>query len=139
MANSLRQRLGALLTRPISAPVQASQAAPGAKRFFASKSHAHDDVEETQKWRSITIAAYIMCMSMGIYTLANEEHHGGHNPVCCSLTHSCAQCGLCCTRCIVVISLAEPCFRIIPHRFSLSWKFEGEEVLIFSRCLYWLE
>lgn len=44
--------------------------------------------EETHKWRSVTIAAYIMCIGMGIYTLANEEHHGGHNPVCSVLALS---------------------------------------------------
>lgn len=38
-------------------------------------------VEETAKWRSITIAAYIMCIGMGIYILANEEHgHDGEKP-----------------------------------------------------------
>jgi hypothetical protein len=43
MANPLRQRLGALLSRPLSSPVQT---AAGTKRFFASKSHAHDDAGE---------------------------------------------------------------------------------------------
>ncbi|XP_024377648.1 cytochrome c oxidase subunit 6a, mitochondrial [Physcomitrium patens] len=82
MANLVRQRLGALLSRPISSPLgQTAQTGAASKRFFASKSHAHDDAEETAKWRSITIAAYIMCIGMGIYILANEEHgHDGEKP-----------------------------------------------------------
>ncbi|KAG0577785.1 hypothetical protein M758_5G174900 [Ceratodon purpureus] len=74
MANALRQRLGALLSRP---PAPASLHTTGAavtKRFFASKAHAHDDAEETAKWRSITIAAYVLCIGMGAYILTHEEH-----------------------------------------------------------------
>lgn len=41
----------------------------------------HGAVEETQKWRSVTIAAYIMCIGMGAYTLSHEEHHESENPV----------------------------------------------------------
>ncbi len=31
--------------------------------------------EETLKWRNITVAAYIACIALGIYTFAGEEHH----------------------------------------------------------------
>ena len=37
--------------------------------------------EETEKWKNVTIAAYIGCIAMGIYTLSGEEHHGGEQPV----------------------------------------------------------
>lgn len=33
--------------------------------------------EETEKWKNVTIAAYIGCIALGIYTLSGEEHHGG--------------------------------------------------------------
>jgi len=72
MANLLRQRLGALLARPPS--LQTSRNAV-TKRFYASKAHEHDDADETHKWRSVTIAAYILCITLGVYTFANEEHN----------------------------------------------------------------
>jgi cytochrome c oxidase subunit 6a len=49
--------------------------AAASKRAFASSTHEHDDAEETLKWRNITVAAYIACIALGIYTFAGEEHH----------------------------------------------------------------
>ena len=38
--------------------------------------------EETAKWRSITIAAYVLCIGMGAYILTHEEHGQIERTVC---------------------------------------------------------
>lgn len=43
--------------------------------------------EETYKWRNITVAAYLACIGLGIYTLSGEEPHGSEQPVCCIFCH----------------------------------------------------
>jgi hypothetical protein len=44
--------------------------------------------EETLKWRNITVAAYIACIALGIYTFAGEEHHEASERQVNAATHS---------------------------------------------------
>ncbi len=44
--------------------------------------------EETLKWRNITVAAYIACIALGIYTFAGEEHHEASERQVSAVTHS---------------------------------------------------
>lgn len=41
-------------------------------------SHHVGDVEETYKWRNITIAATVGCVGMIFNTFSGEEHHEPH-------------------------------------------------------------
>ncbi|CAK9218232.1 unnamed protein product [Sphagnum tenellum] len=68
-STSLFSRILTSSTRPYAA------AAASSKRALATAAHEHDDAEETLKWRNITVAAYIACIALGIYTFAGEEHH----------------------------------------------------------------
>jgi cytochrome c oxidase subunit 6a len=73
----------------VSARSHAPAARPSAvfTRFFAT-AHEHDDAEEMQKWRNISIAAIIACTALAIYNFSGEQHHeASEHPIEYSYLH----------------------------------------------------
>ncbi|KAG0590437.1 hypothetical protein M758_1G107200 [Ceratodon purpureus] len=83
MASVLRQRFGAFRIRTglptISQQHPVHSPSLIAKRFMGG--HGGDDVEETFKWRNVTIACVIGLIPMMFSTLSgDEEHHHEERP-----------------------------------------------------------
>lgn len=77
MAQALRTKIGSLLLRrPHGLAVPQQQQKEVVKRAFSSSAEQHEDLEEAGKWRSITIAGYVVCTLLGVYNFAgkHEEH-----------------------------------------------------------------